>query len=323
MKAHDIIGFDIIGDVHGHADALSRLLALLGYRERDGVFVHAERRAVFVGDLIDRGPQQVATVRTVRSMIEAGSATMVLGNHEFNAIAYATPDPDHHGEHLRVHSQKNTDQHSEFLSQVGEGSALHHELIDWFTTIPMWRELSLHGRRARVIHACWHDRSIESLRPRLSPELTLTPEAVVAGSRKGSEVYEAIDVLLKGPEVSLGGLVYLDKDGHPRSKARLQWWNRAGRSLRDLALIPAGSCGPDDLPLPDLPDGPAPIDHVYAGDVPVFFGHYWRTGTPAISSPVATSVDFSVAKQGHLVAYRWEGEQRLRNDRFHAVHWRD
>lgn len=55
---------DIIGDIHGHAGALRALLAKLGYQERDGTYRHADRQALYVGDFIDRGPQQVETVKT-------------------------------------------------------------------------------------------------------------------------------------------------------------------------------------------------------------------------------------------------------------------
>jgi hypothetical protein len=48
--------YDIIGDVHGHADALRRLLAELGYAEVQGAFRHDARKAIFVGDLVDRDP---------------------------------------------------------------------------------------------------------------------------------------------------------------------------------------------------------------------------------------------------------------------------
>ena len=46
---------DIIGDIHGHADKLVRLLLQLGYKNIDGVYQHSDRKAVFVGDFIDRG----------------------------------------------------------------------------------------------------------------------------------------------------------------------------------------------------------------------------------------------------------------------------
>ncbi|MGW4567834.1 polynucleotide kinase-phosphatase [Streptomyces sp. NPDC004561] len=71
--------FDIIGDVHGCAAELEALLAKLGYV--DGV--HPEgRTAVFVGDLVDRGPDTPGVLRRVMSMVEAGHALCVPGNHE-------------------------------------------------------------------------------------------------------------------------------------------------------------------------------------------------------------------------------------------------
>ena len=83
--------YDVIGDVHGFADKLTGLLRQMGYVERNGAWRHAGRQAVFVGDVIDRGPQQLETIRIVRNMVDAGTAQMALGNHEFNAVGYATP----------------------------------------------------------------------------------------------------------------------------------------------------------------------------------------------------------------------------------------
>jgi protein phosphatase len=75
--------FDVIGDVHGCFDELSQLLDLLGYV--DGV--HSEgRRAVFVGDLVDRGPSVVAVLRLVMSMVASGNAICVPGNHDAKLV---------------------------------------------------------------------------------------------------------------------------------------------------------------------------------------------------------------------------------------------
>ena len=79
--------YDVIGDVHGHADRLEALLQKMGYSHRAGAWRHPERTAIYVGDLIDRGPHQVRTLEMVRAMIDAGSARATMGNHEFNAIA--------------------------------------------------------------------------------------------------------------------------------------------------------------------------------------------------------------------------------------------
>lgn len=64
------MSYDIIGDIHGHAEALKALLASMGYREQGGAWRHPQRQAVFVGDFIDRGPKQVETVDVVRRMVD-------------------------------------------------------------------------------------------------------------------------------------------------------------------------------------------------------------------------------------------------------------
>src|SRR3984885_11359032 len=81
-------GYDLVGDIHGHADALHRLLCALDYAEVEGVFRHPERQMIFVGDFIDRGPQQREVLRIARSMCDSGAARAVMGNHEFNAIGW-------------------------------------------------------------------------------------------------------------------------------------------------------------------------------------------------------------------------------------------
>jgi len=89
--------FDIIGDVHGCCDELEQLLRLLGYEpkgeaEDDGIWTgpiwsHPEgRKAVFLGDLVDRGPRIVDCVRLVRNMIHAGHALAVPGNHDLKLV---------------------------------------------------------------------------------------------------------------------------------------------------------------------------------------------------------------------------------------------
>ena len=74
--------FDIIGDVHGCHVELVSLLERLGYRHDDDAFFHPEgRRAVFLGDLPNRGPANVAVLRTVAAMVRRGSALYTPGNH--------------------------------------------------------------------------------------------------------------------------------------------------------------------------------------------------------------------------------------------------
>ncbi|MCH0559824.1 polynucleotide kinase-phosphatase [Streptomyces sp. MUM 16J] len=77
--AHLTGPFDIIGDVHGCSAELESLLAELGYQDGE----HPQgRTAVFVGDLVDRGPDTPGVLRRVMSMVAAGNALCVPGNHE-------------------------------------------------------------------------------------------------------------------------------------------------------------------------------------------------------------------------------------------------
>jgi len=299
--------FDVIGDIHGEADKLLALLSKLGYSQAGGAWTHPERRAIFVGDLIDRGPKQLETVDTVRAMVEAGTAQCILGNHEFNAVAWVTEDPERPGHYLRDHHKDgNQHQHQAFLDAVA-GTSRHKEITDWFRTLPMWLDLG----GVRVVHACWHEESMTVLRPVLGPTQTLTAEAVLRGSRPSDPVFEALEVVCKGPEVSLpDGVTFDDKGGKIRHEVRVRWWQDDLSTYRKAAIGPPG-----DMAM--IPDGPLPADwrgHPYSGP-PVLFGHYWFSGKPAVISPRFACLDFSVARGGPLVAYRWDGEAELSSDK--------
>lgn len=291
--------FDIIGDVHGHAGALRRLLGSLGYEEQEGVFRHPERRVIFVGDFVDRGPEQIAVLHIAKGMCDAGLAFAVMGNHEFNALGWA--EPDGNGGFLRPHTQKNAHQHKEFLSQIDEGSAAHRQALEWFKSLPVWLDLA----GLRIVHACWSATAQVTLAACLDSAHRFTRKGFSAASWRGSAAHQAAEVLLKGPEVPLpDGRFFLDKDGHKRYDVRIRWWDPAAVTYRSAALGMDG----DESSLPDLP---LATDHHYKDETPVFFGHYWLRGMPALSSEYAACLDFSVAKGGFLTAYRWSGEKSL------------
>jgi protein phosphatase len=83
---HEHGPFDVIGDIHGCREELEALLARLGYESGSSdspVRRHPQgRKAVFLGDLVDRGPDTPGVLRTVMAMVEAGSALCVPGNHD-------------------------------------------------------------------------------------------------------------------------------------------------------------------------------------------------------------------------------------------------
>ncbi len=85
-RKHELGPFDIIGDIHGCCNELEALLQKLGYEKDLGdspTYRHPEgRKAIFLGDLVDRGPRILDTVKLVRNMVAAGTGFCILGNHE-------------------------------------------------------------------------------------------------------------------------------------------------------------------------------------------------------------------------------------------------
>lgn len=304
--------YDIIGDIHGYADTLRALLAKLGYVERDGVYRHSERTAIFLGDFIDRGPKIRETLQIVKAMMDAGTALAVMGNHEYNAIAYHTPDG--RGGHLRSHTAddgKNVTQHQATLDQIAipvpEEWA---EWLSWFKALPLLLDLG----DLRIVHACWNAQHIAFL----NGDNRLHDELLHKSAEKGTQEYRAIEALLKGPEFRLPEPhTFTDKGGIVRRDIRMQWWlGGAGHTYHSL-------CMPECATVPKIPvpatNGTA---RGYAAtEPPTFIGHYWLP--PARPEPLAPNlacVDYSVAKDGGmLVAYRWDGERVLDAGKFVAV----
>ena len=312
--------YDIIGDVHGCATKLIALLNGMDYRpDQAGVYHHPERTAVFVGDLIDRGEEQLQVLQLVKAMVDADSALIVMGNHEFNAIAWATDHPET-GEPLRVHSPENYNQHEEFLEQLSEEDQAYY--IDWFKTLPLWLDLG----GIRVVHACWHPQSIDVVMAATDGSGRLTDvEHLVEANRKHSDLYEAVEALLKGPEIPLREHdmePYWDHEANKeRKKARIRWWDHGASTLPELAELSGVRLkNRDDYPTyePREVNDPKYLGYVYSDRVPLFYGHYWREWAPTHRDEWTTytaCVDFSAVRGGTLVAYRWSGEPE--------IHWRN
>jgi len=308
--------YDIIGDIHGHADQLVDLLDRLGYEKCDGTFRHPTRTAIFVGDFVDRGPQIPEAVRLVRAMHKAGSALAVMGNHEFNALAYHTPDPARSGCHLRQHSAKNTHQHAETLRQLPDDELSDH--LEWFRQLPLW--LQLDG--LRIVHACWDARQMAVIEAAQQSHGGVSTAFLGEATDGESPLFHAIEDVLKGKEISLPeGNFYLDKDGHERRAMRIKWF----RSPASETFASYAFSTDDGLSNEPLPESVAESVVPYPSDAdPVFFGHYWmRAERPERLASNVACVDFSVAKDGCLCAYRWDGERELSNDKFCTVAAKD
>jgi len=302
--------FDIIGDIHGQAKELRELLDLLGYGVNDkGIYTHSSRMVIFLGDFIDRGDFQKEVISIVRPMIEAGAALSVMGNHEYNAIAYATKDETDNG-YLRPHIDKNINQHEKFIAAYENDPLAYEDIISWFKTLPLWLDLD----DVRIIHACWDVSFMDKIKQEYGDSHLLNDELLMKSASKDNWEYEAIETLLKGKEIPLKeGFSFEDKDNHVRQHIRVRWWDKTATTYKSAFM------GPDSA-LTQMPDDEIEGDHLidYGHcEPPVFLGHYWFEGEPTPLSDNIACVDYSVAnKAGKLVAYRWDGEKVLRKDKY-------
>ena len=271
------------------------------------MYQHDSRKVIFLGDFIDRGEslyEHKELLDIVMRMVRTGNALSVMGNHEFNALAYHT---EISGKPLRPHSEKNTNQHKAFLQEFGNDPEAKAEVLAFFKTLPLWLELD----ELRVVHACWDQTSIDAL-IRLHGSSLMTTELLIRASDPTTEEYKCIETLLKGYETPLpDGISFLDKDGNKRYAMRTQWWKGSATCLGDVAIPPDIELGPArDLPVPtDIP-------RYDPNERPCFIGHYWLRGKPSPLSANVACLDYSVAKQGKLVAYRWNNEERLTDSHF-------
>ena len=302
--------YDIIGDIHGYATTLKALLTKLGYRAEDGAYRHPERVVIFLGDFIDRGPEIRETLQTVRAMVDGGSALAVMGNHEFNALAYHTPDGQ--GDYLRKHTVEKVEQHRATMEQLG---TLYPDewkgWLEWFSALPLFLDLG----HLRAVHAAWDPESVKAFQS----VKRVDKETLRAMADKGSLLGKAKETLLNGVELRLPqGHFFSDKSGFKRKDIRTRWWEPlAGKTYRQAVF-------PDSETVPDYPIPTAFTTRAVAyksDEPPVFFGHYWLS-PDAAKVPLAPNVaclDYSVAKGGDLTAYRWDRERVLNAEKFVGV----
>jgi hypothetical protein len=273
--------FDIVGDVHGHADKLVQLLKALGYNNSTGIWAHPTRKLISLGDLVDRGPQQREVIDILKPVQLAGHAHVIMGNHEFNAVSWFLTGSN--GQHLRVHSDKNYSQHAQFLDQANVNSNWYQETIAWFQSLPLLIELG----DFCCVHAAWDKVNIEYLKQYLTGDLTLHSSQWEAANDKMHPLYEAIEYCLKSPEISLpDGYTFKDTNGNIRDKMRLKWWDVEDNSTYQTTAVSV----PNPLLLPDevLPSNT--IENA-PPKKPVFFGHYWMEGVPEILSDTIACLD--------------------------------
>ena len=298
---------DLIGDIHGHADKLEELLIKLGYSNKSGLYAHPDRKALFVGDFIDRGPKIRETLAIVKAMVESGNAIALMGNHEYNALCFHFQETE--GGHLRKHLIKNIIQHYETLKQFQNRQEEYEEYLEWFKTLPLYYETETF----RAVHACWDNKNIDFLKKTLIND-RLTDELIYESVNEGTALNQAIEETLKGKEMKMPeGLSFTDKDGTQRTEIRIKWWeNPLEATYKSISVEPIDN-------LPEIPIESSILqsnDYYQSNDKKVFFGHYWLKGEPSLYKENICCLDYSVAKNGKLVAYRLDNDNKLDEKNF-------
>lgn len=300
-------GYDLIGDIHGCGKSLRELLERLDYQLVNGVYQHRSRQVIFVGDIIDRGPRVREALHLVRDMVDRGAAQIVMGNHEYDALCYCTrARPGSNQTYLREHTPRHDRMIAETLEQFANYGHEWNEFLEWFYTIPLFLELD----GFRVVHACWDSELIAQFKAQYGGNC-LDDDFLHASVVRGSFAGKVMDRLLRGTAMPLpDNQVMTSRDGLTRSFFRTHFWSSDPQTYGDVVFQP------DPLPKEVAEQRLSGKERgrllsYPPTEPPVFFGHYWMTGTPKPLRDNLACLDYSAVKYGKLVAYRMDGETRL------------
>jgi hypothetical protein len=295
--------YDIIGDIHGHYDLLVRMLKKLGYEKKNGVFSHPERKVIFTGDYINRGPQIRETVRLIKDMVNGGQAFAILGNHEFNAILYFVFTKK--GKPAKKYVSR---LRMPLLKTIEEYANLEEELADtikWFRELPFYLDLG----DIRVIHGGWNDKHLMLVNRHMKGESrirkTFLKEYLI-----NTELNKSLTELLKGVELILpNDLIIRDQKGISHRNFRIKWWEPVeNKTFQDASFSNRFILPPYTIPKEIIPS----ITYYPDNSPPVFFGHYCLDKLDLIVKNNLCCVDRCVVRSQNLTAYRWNGEKDLK-----------
>jgi len=270
--------YDLIGDVHGYLDLLESLVEQLGYTRKGKSYEHPEgRKLIFVGDLINRGPDSIGVLSSVRETCEQGNAFLALGNHEFKMLQLAAANKS--------------------LPNPG-----YHPFIPWLKTIPLFLDLN----EIRVVHAAWHFSSISFL-----SESQLTKDEFIQRTcDKSSPERKAVDLILKGVKADLPiHSTLCDRFKKVRNKGRLRWWeDLRGKPFSEALFSPMYGKAVEEFPkLEDTRQvEPYPKDEKL-----VFTGHYCLEPHVSKINGNIACLDGCVTCDEKLWAYRHNKNHKL------------
>ena len=167
----------------------------------------------------------------------------------------------------------------------------------------------------RVVHACWDEALIQRYKQEYGKN-TVDVNFMRASVDEDSFPGLFMDRLTRGTDMPLpAGVEVLGRDGVSRDRFRTKFWSQSANTYADVVFQPDPL--PDYMLYTPLSDEEKSRLITYGEEQPpVFVGHYWLQGRPRILMPNIACLDYSAVKYGRLVAYRYDGEHRLENDKF-------
>ncbi|PIE45957.1 MAG: metallophosphoesterase [Gammaproteobacteria bacterium] len=261
---------DIVGDVHGEIGALKLLMTQLGY---DISGNHPDnRRLVFLGDLIDRGPDSPAVVELVMELVNNGRAQCIMGNHELNVAL----DRPMHGNGWIIQPNDKDPLEDNLHHVVNQPTAERYKAF--FRNLP----LALENDTLRIAHACWHDESVLALRAdndQSVVDLYYRYDEAYENFLASPEMVSAIDSVL-----SEYGSQLKNPDIQPPLLNVLGEKERAEQMMNPIRILTTSSMQIADTPF--FGGGKwrmaerDPWWNDYEGDKTVVIGHFWRQFNP-------------------------------------------
>jgi hypothetical protein len=284
---------DVVGDVHGEFEALDQLLDVLGYHAENG-WKHPEgRRLVFVGDLVDRGPNSPGVVERVMELAAAGVAQCVLGNHELNILRGE--------EHKEGNGWFFGHIETKFKTAVQATDEQRERFRAFFDAMP----LALVREDLRIVHAAWNDATMR--------ETPTAPTPVEWYQRAEKELKSRLEADGLGSRVRAAKTHLPGEDSPPPDfNPDIAHYDSERQNGNPVGQITSGREEPLVGQAPFHRGGKwrfvsrAPWWNALAPDVCVVFGHYWRSilaaeggRDPDQSNPLA-----------HIDGLRWLGPHR-------------
>ena len=257
---------DVIGDVHGELEGLEKLLVELGYNKEG--HHPAGRHLVFVGDLVDRGPDSVGVLSRVMKWVNSGMAQAVLGNHELNLLR-----DDEKPDNLWFTA---TDKPSKYpANRVSEAD--REAVLQFLRTLP----LVLTRGDLRIVHACWNNTALNALKALDEESYPDVAELYNAYEAQIITNLTDIGVMTKcAAEEQEYAERITDPDWTPEFLAAKAEVDFRGQMGNPVAVTTSGE---ERVTLEPFWAGGKwrMVDRVkwwenYTDETPVIFGHYWR-----------------------------------------------